>query len=52
MEKSIIVTIYVDDVNLADIGEVQEAIESIFVDYEHKRITTQIQDDRLVSPRL
>jgi hypothetical protein len=51
MEKSIIVTIMVDDVKLSDIETLSEALEKLLEDYEHKRVNLTIQDEKLVSFR-
>ena len=48
MEKSIQVYISVDDVPLADIETIQDAIEKVFEKYEYKRIQISIQDETLV----
>jgi hypothetical protein len=50
MEKSLVITIYVDGVPLGELEGLQQAIEDALADYNDKRITTQIQDERLVNP--
>lgn len=48
MEKSLIVTVYVDNVPLGNLEEIQGALEDIFEAFPDKRITIQIQDNPLV----
>ena len=48
MEKSIQVYISVDNVPLANIEAIQDAIEQVFEAYEYKRIQLTIQDEKLV----
>lgn len=48
MKKSMIITIYTDGVDLQDVESIQEGIESVFEKYADKRITIQIQEERLV----
>lgn len=49
MNKSIIVTVYADDVPLGVLEAVQEGLELLFEEFKDKRITIQIQDQPLVS---
>jgi hypothetical protein len=49
MKKSIVVTIIVDNVELKDLDELTEAIQTLFEDYENKRINISLQDETLVA---
>lgn len=51
MQKSLIITVYVDNVPLEALSDIQEGLETLFEDYEQKRISTQIQDEELVPQR-
>lgn len=51
MNKSVTITIMIDDVKLSDLEELEQAIEDLVDDYENKRIITTIQDEKLVSFR-
>lgn len=48
MEKSIIITVMVDDVELTALDKIYEQIENIFEFYESKRINITIQHEKLV----
>lgn len=48
MEKTIQVYITVDDVPLANLEEIEEAIRAVFEEYEYKRIQITIQDEPMV----
>ena len=48
MDKSLIITIYADSVPLSQVETIQQDLETVFEEYESKRITIQIQDQRLV----
>lgn len=48
MEKSLIVTVYVDGVPLSKIEDIQAELELVFDAYSDRRITIQIQDEQLV----
>jgi len=50
MEKSLQIFISIDDVPLAKIESIQDALEKIFEEYVDKRIQITIQDDPLVRP--
>jgi len=48
MEKSLIITVYVDGVPLSTIEAIQEGLEELFDAFDSKRISIQIQEQRLV----
>lgn len=50
MKKSLMITIAVDNVELADLEKIQEKIDEIFDEYEYKRISTNIMDRNIVRP--
>lgn len=51
MEKSIIITIMVDDVELQYLDELLIVLENTFSDYDAKRINITIQDEKMVYQR-
>lgn len=51
MNKSIMVTVWVNEYPLSGIEELQEALETVFEDYEEKRINIQIRDEPVVIGR-
>ena len=51
MMKTVIITIMVDDVKLADLDSIQEQLDHLFETFENKRITMQIQDEPIVTRR-
>ena len=48
MKKTLIITVMVDGVELSELEHIQEDLESLFIDFDDKRITVQIQDEPLV----
>lgn len=48
--KSVQIYIQVDDVQLADLEELQQKLEEAIAVYENKRITMTLQDEALVRP--
>lgn len=51
MNKSIMVTVWVNDYPLGDIEDLQETLENVFEDYDEKRINIQIRDEPVVIGR-
>lgn len=49
MTKTLIITVMVDGVDLEDLKDIQKEVETVFVGYDDKRITIQIQDEPLVT---
>ena len=48
MKKTVIITIMVDDVDLALLEGIQDELDDIFEGFGDKRITMQIQDEPIV----
>ncbi len=49
MEKSVIITIMVDDVKITDLENLLEKVDQLLALYENKRVSVNLQDERLVS---
>lgn len=51
MKKNVIYTVMVNGVELSELENIQDDLEAVFKEYVEKRISVQLTDDRLVSPR-
>jgi len=49
MNKTVIITVIVDDVSYTQIEELEDTIREAIEVYTNKRVTINLQDDRLVS---
>lgn len=52
MNKTVIITVIVDDVSYTQIEELEDTIREAIEIYPNKRVTINLQDDRLVSNQI
>lgn len=50
MNKTIVITIIVDDVDIKNLSELAESVESLFEDYQDKRIDINLSDNPMIRP--